>query len=183
MPLNLTRSILAIFIPGGVALAPWVLFLTVRFPSVRDFYSEYSTLVNFVMFGAIIVVGTIFETWGANFEKRWDDDREEKYEVKENWYQYLSRSIDPEPVGYRYISRAVTSLYFELTMIFGSFSFVIGTAAVASTLYPRFAILFMGASMLIGALVARFFRGHANRSHRLLCESRKEINERLEKAS
>lgn len=179
MPLNLTRSILTIFVPGGVAISPWVLFFVVTFPPVANFYSSYPVMVNFVLVGAVIVVGTVFETWGANFEKRWDDEREEEYSVQENWYQYLASHIDPEPVGYRYISRAVTALYFELTMIFASVLFFVGVAAIVASVRPIFSVPIALFALFL-ALVSRwYFHKQARGSHRLLCKSRKEINARL----
>ena len=183
MPMTLTRSILSIFVPGGIALAPWLLYIAVRFPSAAAFYDNYSTPANFVIIAAIIVTGTIFETWGATLEKRWDTKREEKYEVLDNWYAYLARSIDPEPVGYRYISRTVTTMYFELTMIFASFSLIIGGAAVVSSQWPKLAAYITLTSIVLGAASARYFRFQAYRSHRLLCKTRREINQRLADAS
>ncbi len=182
MPLNLTRSILVIIIPGGVAVGPWLVLVFQTWPEVGDLYEAYPILWNCVFFGIVVIVGTIFENFGSSREVRWDKNQESTYDVQENWYRYLSREVDPEPVGYRYISRMVTSLYFELTMTFATISFFLGSAMIAFFSDPKFHVFYGIALIIVGLLLSIYFEIQATQSHGLLCKTRKEINQRLDSA-
>jgi hypothetical protein len=183
MPLNLTRSILAIIIPGGVAVAPWLVLVHRAWPSLSSLYSEFPLLVNGVIFGVVVVLGTIFESFGSAKEFRWDKEIEEELGVTENWYQYLARTVDPEPVAHRYISRLVTSLYFELTMTFATMMFALGTSVIAFFSDSRLNV-FAGIGLIAaGLLFSAYFQIQAKKTHRVLCETRKELNERIDGAA
>jgi hypothetical protein len=41
MPLNLTRSLLVVLIPGIIAVAPWLIWAVREFDNVGDLYSRY----------------------------------------------------------------------------------------------------------------------------------------------
>ena len=127
MPTTITRSLLVVIIPGGLALAPWILILVELHDS--DFvklYESHKVLVNACLVGAVIIIGAIGESIMTHKEKEWDKERENKYDVTENWYAYLSHECESEPVAFRYLSGRVTVMYFELTMAPASFSFFIG---------------------------------------------------------
>ena len=183
MPVNLTRSILAIIIPGGVAVAPWLVLVHRAWPSFSNLYGEFPLLVNGVIFGVVVVLGTIFETFGSSKEVRWDKELEEELSVTENWYQYLARMVDPEPVAHRYISRLVTSMYFELTMTFATMMFALGASVIAFFSDSRLNVLAGIGLIGAGLLFSVYFENQAKKTHRALCETRKDLNERIDGAA
>src|SRR5262245_48225652 len=130
MPMTLTRSILGVLIPGLVAITPWLLLL-VQTTSATLGYDKYVVLANALVFSFAAVVGTVLESIGSGFEASWDREREQAFSVRENWYAYLARSFDNEPVGYRYLSRLVTTLYFELSMMMAAPLFCAGAGFLA----------------------------------------------------
>ena len=66
----------------------------------------------------------------------WDREREAQFQIMENWYPYLARSVSPEPVGYRYLSRLATMFYFELSMLIATVPFSLGAAALVWLRFP-----------------------------------------------
>src|SRR5688572_3098080 len=131
MPMTLTRSLLTVLIPGLIAIAPWLLML-VQHTSATLGFKEYSTLANALVFASAAVAGSFFEAQGTRFELAWDKERESEFSVQENWYAYLARNVEREPVAYRYLSRLVTTLYSELAMIFAAPCFFLGACVLAS---------------------------------------------------
>jgi hypothetical protein len=183
LPLDLSRSLLVIIIPGAVATTPWILLLSLKYESLIKFYDDHEVTGNVVLFVLAVLVGSIIENLGTIFEVRWDMERESTLNVTENWYKYLSRVNEHEPVGYNYLSSMATTLYFELSMMFALPSLFIGLALVFEIdahLWP------VGTALLafgIGALLCAFyFYRWAKDSHQVLCKTRLEINKRLDAA-
>lgn len=177
MPMTLTRSLLTILIPGLVAIAPWLLAL-VQNTSATLGFDKYPSLANTLVFAAAAVIGSICEGFGTNLEAGWDKEREGAYSIKDNWHAYLSHRFDAEPVGYRYISRLVTTLYFELSMLFAVPSFLVGGCLLASLRFPDLLVVF--AIICLAALIAstHYLHWQARCTHRVLCETRQELNRR-----
>src|SRR5687767_13785883 len=94
-PVNLTRSILTVLVPGIVAMSPWLLAL-VQHTSATLGFKEYQTLAHAGLFAAAIVVGTLCQGFGSFLERQWDKDLNKELEVNENWYAYLARPLDHE---------------------------------------------------------------------------------------
>lgn len=178
MPITLTRSLLTILIPGLIAIAPWLLALVQNTKATLGF-GEFSTLGTAFVFASAAVVGSLFENCGTFMEIAWDTEREQEHSVKENWHQYLSRTFEREPVGYRYLSRLVTSLYFELSMLFAVPSFIVGGFVLASlrftNYWPLIGIVALGSAMITGY----YFHLQARATHLVLCKTRAELNRRL----
>lgn len=88
----------------------------------------------------MVIVGSVFEEIGNYVEKSWDAEKAKESEpaiendwVSRDWRTYLSKSFgNSEPVGYRYLSRKVTAMYFELGMMCG-----IPTALVGATVLVK----------------------------------------------
>ena len=178
MPMTLTRSLLTILIPGLIAIAPWALAFMYLTSTAMD-VAKYSALTNALIFASSAVAGALFEGAGTNFEVSWDKERESEYGVTDNWYLYLSRSFEKEPVGYRYISRLVTTLYFELSMMFAIPVFFLGVGAVTMLRFPENSVV-----LALGSLVAMVASGiymhkQAKCTHRVICETRLELNQRV----
>lgn len=147
-----------------------------QWPQAADIYAKHDALVAGFLFGLFVVIGKIFETKGSNIESDWDKEREIEFSVKDNWFAYLARSINPEPVGHRYIGRMVTSMYFELTMSFATIGFFTGCAYLSFLSELEFRPLLMLGSLLLAFMAPKYFRDHAKDSHKVLCEVRQKIN-------
>ncbi|MBP6571546.1 MAG: hypothetical protein KA226_09025 [Gemmatimonadales bacterium] len=178
MPTTLSRSLLAVLIPGFVAIAPWLLAL-VQHTDATLGLATYPSLGNVLLFAAAAVVGSVFEGLGTFLEVRWDREREPSHAVFENWYGYLSTCLPIEPVGYRYLSRLATTMYFEMSMLFAAPLFALGATVLAALRFPQF----KGGIWLFGATAslatAFYFHWQARSTHGTLCKTRREINNRL----
>ncbi len=181
MPLTLSRSFLVNVLPGFVAIAPWVILAAVRFPQFAELYGKFSTVVNGALVGAAILVGAILETAMGYIENNWDNKAPKDLTLEEDWYEYLALEVDDKPIGFEYISRKVTSLYFELTMMPASFLFFLGLGflpkvmfGVASPLYP------IGATFL-GLAAGWMFKKSAKHSFTVLWKTRKELVTRIKR--
>lgn len=179
MPMTLTRSLLTVILPGMVALAPWLLVAMMANADLRFLYTKYPVPFHVSAFGVAVLVGSIFEEIGCYLERRWDTDVEDEGRPEPNvgwlakdWYAYLGKSFgDNEPVGYRYASRKVTSLYFEIAMMFSVPCCFAGLSMLFVALQGdlnHLAVLFL-VFALLGFLL---FSKMARDTHQLLCELR-----------
>jgi len=179
MPVTLTRSILVVIIPALVALAPWALWVTSKIEGFGDVYKTYATLINASLIGLAIIVGSVFEGALPHLEVRWDKERENEYAVKENWFSYLAKQCSAEPVGFRYLSRMVTTMYFELSMSIAAPVSLLGLAVLAYDHAPCLWAWLSVVCVMLAFAAAYFFYWQAKCTHKVLCETRKEINARL----
>jgi hypothetical protein len=175
MPMTLTRSLLTILIPGLIAISPWLLIL-VQYTSATLGFGEFTTLANALVFASAAVAGTFFEAQGANLEVSWDRKLDSKHQVKENWLIYLSRAVEREPVGYRYVSRLATTLCFELAMIYAMPIFVGGVCTLAALRFPGFVWVVAIGGVILTVASSVYFYCQARCTHDVLCETRKELN-------
>lgn len=180
MPLTLTRSILTVLLPGLIAVSPWLLWL-VKYTGATLGFDSNVTLAHALIFAMAAVVGSLCEMAGTWMECVWDKRREERFQIEENWYVYLSRQFEREPVGYRYISRLVTAMYFELSMLFAVPIFSIGGTLLSVLRFPEYRcpLIFLGAGTVIFSAI--FFYWQASSTHKVLCKARAEINKRTVK--
>lgn len=177
MPMTLSRSLLTVLIPGLIAIAPWLLML-VQHTSATLGFGEFTTLANALVFASAAVAGTFFEAQGANLEVSWDKDRDSIHQVRENWFVYLSRAVEREPVGYRYVSRLATTLCFELAMIYATPIFVVGVCTLAALRFPGFVLIVTIGGLILAAGSSFYFYRQARCTHDVICETRKELNVR-----
>ena len=180
MPVTLTRSIMTIVLPGGVALSPIFLWLT-TFPYIASLFSSHLSLILFAMFGLIIIVGSIFEIIASHLEKYFDSKCEAELNVRENWYKYLSCQFESEPIGFRYLSRRFTTMYFELGMSMAAPIFVIGVMFVHLGDVENH-ILWKLIYIIVAGVLCKLFYWSGKNTHRLLCETRYHLNKRLAKS-
>ncbi|MDQ2078531.1 hypothetical protein [Marinimicrobium sp. ABcell2] len=181
MPVTLTRTVLVILIPGGIALVSWILLylLKVDTESADSFYQLYSMPINLCFFAAVVIIGTIIEGANTHLEVRWDNKREEEYDVENNWYAYLSCTPSSEPVAFKYFTRLVTTMYFELGMMWATLSFGLGVASIICTLKPSYYTLYSLVTVVFSILLAIYLYFQASTSHEVLCKARKELIGRL----
>lgn len=185
MPLNLTRSFLSVILPGAVATAPWLLYGAIILAPLRESYSQFGFLYNATAFGIAVVVGAIFEGFGSYIEKLWDRriGREARPSaagenwVDADWIAYLaSNPAGGEPVAYRYFSRKVTTLYFELGMMMAVPVCLVGVGVIASELGYQCAIV----TSVLGAFMAvMIFGWFARDTHEVLCHTRARVNDAM----
>jgi cytochrome bd-type quinol oxidase subunit 2 len=179
MPVDLTRSVLVILLPGAVAVAPWLAWLLVR--TEGGLKEEYQPIAQAFAFGCAVIAGLICETLGTWLEAAWDEKRETRLNVSANWYDYLSRHIDPEPVAYRYLSRRATTLYFELSMMIAVLPFALGSWLFLPLIFPENTEAVRWLIAIATVLLELFFWVNALSTHELLCKTRAQVNNRLDK--
>ena len=179
MPMTLTRSLLTILIPGLIAISPWVLAL-LQNTSATLGLDKYPTVANALIFAAAAVAGSLFEGAGTNFEVSWDKEREEQYRVTANWHDYLFRSFEAEPVGYRYLSRLVTTLYFELTMMFAVPSFFLGAGLLAALRFSDGSVPIAITTLAASVWSGLYLHKQAKCTHEVICKTRMELNRRAD---
>lgn len=181
MPVTLTRTVLVIFIPGGIALISWILLYLIQIDaeSADSIYRRYSTPINLCFFATTVIIGTIIEGVNTHIEVRWDKIHQDKFDVENNWYAYLSCTPANEPVAFKYFTRLVTTMYFELGMMWATLSFGMGVASIIFTLkpccYPAYCVI----TVILSILFSIYFHWQASTSHEVLCKARKELMERL----
>lgn len=179
MPYTLSRSIMVIIIPGIVALAPWALWVVSKIPNFSSHYSSYATLINSALIGLAIILGSILEGALTHLEVKWDKQCEKEYNVKENWFNYLAQQCAAEPVGFKYISRLATTMYFELSMMAASPIALVGVAVLVFD-YAHSSWRLGGIVLLLfAAAIVAWFYWQAKNTHGVLCEARKELNTRM----
>lgn len=175
MPLTLTRSLLVILIPGMISLAPWLLWLVRDFQNPENYYRQYPELVFVALFSASAVSGCLLESVNTWVEVYWDKRKKRRGQrIDDDWYDYLSRICPSKPVGYAYLSRMVTTLYFELAMAWAALSFGVGlTFLFGMTCGPLLLTIAISLFLVAGLVWS------AKESHDVLCRTRREINARL----
>lgn len=178
MPTTLNRALLGVLIPGTIAVAPWLLAGAQHTDATLGF-DRYPSLAHVMLFAIVATIGTVIQGIASFFEDRWDGEREDVYSVRENWYAYLSRSLSPEPVGYRYLARLATVLQFELSMILAAPSFVFGSGVLTALRFPEVVSVAVCVAALGGCLASRYFWWQARCTHDVLCKVRRELNQRL----
>lgn len=181
MPITLTRSLLVVLIPGGILITPFMVILYFANQNIAVLYKDYVLLFNAFFFTFSVIAGLILEGVVSFQEKRWDEDRNDEYQVYENWYNFLAKETANEPVGFRYISRLVTTMYFELAMmvavpVFG-FGIMLNIERIVTNYICGWAIFIL----LITFGLGWYFRFQAKSTHLVLCKTRMEILKRMEK--
>jgi hypothetical protein len=179
MQFALTRSFLVVLLPGLVVVAPWALAIATKFERLDALYKTYGLLINALLIGLAILIGAIVESVVSYIEVGWDYDREAKYGVQENWYRYLASQPAHEPVGYRYMSRMATTLYFELSLMVTTPVSLIGVTVLGydNTQYFRNEFLLLLLALAAASIV--FFNASAWTTHGVLCKTRKELMSRM----
>ncbi|RDI96798.1 hypothetical protein DVT68_20045 [Dyella solisilvae] len=175
IPTTITRSVLTVLVPGLVAVAPWLLAL-VQHTQATFGFDKYPTLAHLMLFASIVVTGSIFEGIGSLFESRWDGKLAGEMDVEGDWFAYLANK--QSPVGHRYLSRLVTTLYFELAMVFAAPTFVAGAMTLTTLRFPSLPWWIHLLFVVTGLAVAAYFYWQASKTHRALCVTRRELRSR-----
>lgn len=178
MPIDLTRSILVVLIPGAVAVCPWLLFAVMYTDATLGYDGTSDVLSNAFVFAVVSIAGLTCESLGTRLEVRWDTEREKSYLVSVNWYAYLASHLEPEPIGYKYLSRLATMMYFELAMLVALLPFSVGTTLLIYRRYEPSAICLVIVAFALTVLIGWYFWWNAKTTHEVLCRTRRELNVR-----
>jgi hypothetical protein len=93
------------------------------------------------------------------------------------WSTYLARTLEREPIGFRYIARHAATLALELSMAFATAVFALGVGALL--VQSRAPIVWIPIVLIGAACAVWFFGRSAHDTHELLCETRDELNSRM----
>jgi hypothetical protein len=178
MPLNLTRSLLVILLPGFVMMLPFfIAFLQIQ--EVRSTLAVASNLDLAIAFAITVIFGSLLEAAASRIEVCWDKKTETQHLVEKYWFDYLAYCEKGEPVGFRYISRLATTMYFELSMSIALPLSSVGFAFILAVLRPEswcpLALGYTAISLLLGWLLFRSARD----THEVLCRARRQLMDRL----
>lgn len=177
VPTTVTRSVLTILVPGLIAVAPWLLAL-VQHTQATFGFDSYPTLAHLMLFASVVVAGSIFEGIGSLFEVYWDKKLCGEMDVEGDWYAYLATK--ESLVGHRYISRLVTTLYFELSMMLSVPAFIAGASVLTVLRFSSLTRWSLVLSVFIAGAIAYYFYWQARTTHRVLCTTRRELRVRSE---
>jgi hypothetical protein len=144
-----------------------------------DLYKTYAVLINASLLGLGVILGAVIEGAASHLEVRWDKEREKEFKVRKNWFDYLALQCPSEPVGFGYISRMVTTFYFELSMMVASPFALVGIAVLIFDHVESMWSLAGIVLLILAVSLVRFFYWQAKCSHKVLCDARKELNARL----
>jgi hypothetical protein len=164
-------------------MSPWLFCLVLYSDGALGYAENYKTLAQAMGFAVIAVAGLVCESLGTWIEVRWDKERDLEFQVDENWFAYLALTISPEPVGYRYLSRLATMLYFELSMMSATVFSSIGLGTLLYLRFPERSCLSAAMTVAIPAVIIVWFTFDARKTHQVLCKTRRELNQRLAKSS
>lgn len=179
MPMTLSRSLLTVIVPGTIALSPWALLL-VQYTDATLGFDTNPTIAHTLYLSGIVVAGVLCETMGTILESRWDGaQKNRRLNIQANFYDYLAKVLPAEPVAYRYISRLVTAMYFELAMVFAMPSFIGGGALLAVSRFPELKCMIVLMSAIAAAATFFFFLLHARTTHRVINITRYEVLKRM----
>lgn len=170
IPASPTRFVLGVLVPGTAAAAPWLAF------AERALHPQFSpALGGALAAAAVTIVGCLLESFGSWIERAWDCEREFEWNVDYHWYSYLCAVETHRPVAYSYISRMASVLSFELSMVFASPTCAVGLARLV---WASDDIRWLGCYVALGFAAALVFGLHAYQTHRALCKTRMQLNER-----
>ena len=106
------RPLVTLVIPGGTAIAPYLTYFYLEYPSLRLTISNHGAEAVALAALASIFFGLVIDDLGTHIEGGWD--RSLSPEDESNWFRYLRFAFRYEPIGHRYLRNLVLRLKFEL---------------------------------------------------------------------
>jgi hypothetical protein len=136
---------------------------------------DFPTLAHSILFSVVVVAGCICEGVATFLECRWDRalQRSGAFDVDGDWLAYL-RAKD-ECIGVRYLSRLVTTLYFELCLLMAIPFLSVGLGLLILLHAEDENGFWAAAVVVVGSLVALYLRYQAKSTHQLLCQTRQKL--------
>ena len=111
------KPLVSIAIPGGIAVAPYVILAQHYIPATTAFWHDHDAAFTSIVVAVILAIGLMLEDLGALIESRLDASLDKKTSSQvSNWNAYLKLQTKDEFIAQRYIRTVVTRLKFELSM-------------------------------------------------------------------
>ena len=178
MPLNLTRSIMVVLLPGFVVALP-IIIAVIQFSEVESILHRAPQISLAIAFAVAVLIGSILETISSRIEVSLDRKMENELNVRSYWFDYLAYDKGTEPVGFRYVSRLATTMYFELSMACATIlSGVLTMLYIFATTKLQSCYIYLMLTGLILILSYTLYKNGCD-THLTLCVARKEIMSRL----
>jgi hypothetical protein len=112
------RPLVSIFIPGAVAITPYLIVAQHRVPGIDAFWKDHDGVFVTLIIASAIAAGLAMEDIGASIEFYLVDAilTRKRPKHRDDWKEYLQLKIKDEYIGQRYIRDLVIRLKFELSM-------------------------------------------------------------------
>lgn len=164
------KPLVTLFIPGGLLLTPYFLYLRWNYPKIAELTSTQMPETITVLVIGTLFLGLAIDDLGSHIEAGWDAVAENVH--TENWYRYLRQAFKIEPVGHRYLRTLVLRLKYELCTYIALVLALPGTIwfLIYHLDFPGW--LPFATIHVVGALWLRF---EAATTHRLLQTLRQEL--------
>jgi hypothetical protein len=172
---ELFRPIVTLLLPGFWALTPFVIGLFLRYPLFWGFAISHSTACSIVFLVASTAVGMVLENFGGEMENLFF--RKHGAKAFEEWYEYLSLTVECRPVGFSYIRTYVLRVKFEGGMFAASCVVTLGV------LYLPFSLCERALLAATSVAICTYFLLQVRTSVRELVNTRSEILSRLRASS
>lgn len=122
------RPLATLVLPGAFAVTPAFLCMRKLFPEFSEMCSANATETVLALSAVSLFIGFVLEAVGADIENHLDAKMQPQHEKQ--WYEYLRRTMEPEPVGHRYLKTVLLWLKFELSMLAAIPIAAVGVAAL-----------------------------------------------------
>lgn len=143
------RPVMTILLPGLVAVSTWVVGLLQRFSIMRSLAESRRVETGIIVVLAGLAIGEILEDLGSHIETKFDDIRDKQNPLfKKEWYDYLSKSFEHDPIGRGYIRSLVIRLKFEFGLSLGLCVCAFGVFSTQMSLWTKLivAVVLLGGS-------------------------------------
>lgn len=111
------RNLVAIVVPGGIAIAPYLLVSAYYYPTLSRAFGEYQLLISALILFLVIAAGHILENLGSMIEARiWDSMLEGRStEHLTTWRKFLLLAPRHECIAHGYLRTILLRMKFELS--------------------------------------------------------------------
>jgi len=112
------RPFATLVVPGAIGLTPWSVLAYCASPIGRDIWQVHPIATGMGLFVGSLGAGFVFENLGARIElwlDRWIvRSRPDHLAI---WQRYLLLTLQPEPIGQRYLRTILLRFKFELAIL------------------------------------------------------------------
>lgn len=174
---ELFRPLVTLFLPGAVAVGPYILLIRLRFQDACNaFWKEHPVAFMWVVLISVLAAGLVLEDLGARIEGSiWDKLLKREFPTWETeWHEYLSLQANDEIVGQRYLNSILIRMKFELSMSLALLIHAFGLAYVSLT-SPFLDRLDLSVVLVFLLGLASYLLWESWASARLLVEVRRDV--------
>lgn len=111
------EQVVVTLVPGLIAVLPYSFVLWAYFPCLASVWEKSSVALSLLGLVVAVTTGLILETFGGWIESHVWDRIIQRFVDPDHlvrWEKYLQLTMDPEPVGQRYLRTKVMVMKFEL---------------------------------------------------------------------